>query len=191
MTRHPPPPRPTAVAHSWLAEILATGATAIDATAGNGHDTLFLAGRVGSGGRVLAFDVLPAALAATRARVTAAGLADRVTLLPVSHEHLAEYAAPGTVAAVMFNLGYLPGHNHELTTQTPVTLAALAAAATVLRSGGALAVVCYPGHPEGARETAAVGDWFRRLPGADWQVRDYRIPDTLRPAPELHFARRR
>ncbi|MDU4300787.1 MAG: rRNA methyltransferase, partial [Eikenella corrodens] len=55
-------------AHRLLAQATPEGGIAVDATAGNGHDTLFLAQCVGSGGRVYAFDIQPQALAATQAR---------------------------------------------------------------------------------------------------------------------------
>lgn len=181
------PPRPTALAQRLLADVLAEGDLAIDATAGNGHDTRFLAERVGSVGRVLAFDVQDEAIEATRARLTAAGLAQRVTLLRQSHATLLAHAEPGSVAAVMFNLGYLPGHDHRQTTTAATTLEGLAAAAAVLKPGGALAVVCYPGHPEGATEAAAVADWFAALAGHGWRVIRYGAIGTRRPAPFLLF----
>ena len=71
---HARPPRPTEVVHQWLAEALSPGDLVIDATAGNGHDALKLAGKVAPNGRVMAYDVQPAALEATRERLRAAGL---------------------------------------------------------------------------------------------------------------------
>ena len=60
---------------------------------------------------------------------------------------LAEHAAAGSVATVMFNLGDLLGEGHQLTTRTPGTLIALEAAAGLLKHVVTLSVVCYPGHP--------------------------------------------
>jgi len=179
------PPRPTALAQLILREVLREGDLTIDATAGNGHDTMFLAGRVGAGGRVLAFDVQAAALEAARARVTAAGLAERVVFLQESHAGMAARAARGSVAAVMFNLGYLPGQDHALITEAASTLAGLNGAAELLKPGGVLAVVCYPGHPGGEVETAAVVQWFESLASRRWQVARYGTLATLRPAPFL------
>lgn len=181
------PPRPTVLAQQLVAEVLEEGDLAIDATAGNGHDTVFLAGRVGAGGRVLSFDVQAAAIAAAQARVAAAGFGQRVRFLQQSHARLADHAAPGSVAAVMFNLGYLPGRDHAVTTTTDVTLAGLAGAVAVLKPGGALAVVCYPGHEEGAREAAAVEDWFAGRTESGWRVVRYGAIGTRRPAPFLLF----
>ncbi len=182
------PPRPTALAHRLAEAALDEGALAIDATAGNGHDTVFLAERVGETGRVLAFDVQPAAIEVARQRVAAAGWAERVEFLTVSHADLAAHAEPGAVALVMFNLGYLPGTSHDLTTHAETTLPALDAAVRVLRAGGALSVVCYPGHPAGGAEAEAVEGWFARLAGGGWRVARYGALGTRRPAPFLLFA---
>lgn len=177
------PPRPTELAHRVLRESIGEGDVVIDATAGNGHDTAFLAAVVGPSGRVRAFDVQAAAIAAARARLTALGLADRVEFHQACHTGMAAHAAPASVAVVMFNLGYLPGEDHDQTTTTSVTLQALAAAEVVLRPGGLLSVLCYPGHPEGAREAAAVTDRFEALAASGWRVSRYETIGTRRPAP--------
>ncbi|WP_367872214.1 class I SAM-dependent methyltransferase [Luteolibacter sp. Populi] len=179
------PERPTARAHRELAALLRPGDLAVDATAGNGHDTLFLAQAVGETGKVIAFDIQPEAIAATQARITGAGLASRVTLILASHGQMAEHAAPGSAAAVVFNLGYLPGADHAIITRTPETLAALGQALVILKPGGLLAIVCYPGHPGGDQESAAVLEWSSHHPSET-----IRRHDTLRPAPFLVLVRR-
>lgn len=157
--------RATVVAQRRVAEVLGEGDLAVDATAGNGHDTLFLAGRVGVSGRVLAFDIQRAAIDSARRRIEAAGLAGRVGWFCESHALMAERAAAGSVAAVMFNLGYLPGGDHAVITRGEETLRALDAALGVLRPGGVLTVVGYPGHPGGDEEARAVRGWFEARGG--------------------------
>lgn len=182
-------PRPTELAQALLQAAIQAGDTVIDATAGHGQDTVFLAECVGPGGRVLAFDVQPQAIRSARAKVAAAGLAARVTFHHASHARMAEHAASGSVAAVMFNLGYLPGDDHQVTTTAPETLAALAVAADLLQPGGALSVVCYPGHPAGAAETVAVEAWLGTMAARGWKIVKYSLLGTLRPAPLLLVAR--
>ncbi len=156
--------RPTQHAHEVVAEVVRPGETAIDATAGNGHDTLHLARRVGERGKVIAFDVQPAAIESTRRRLEDAGVAQRVVLWCGSHSEMADRVAPG-VAAVMFNLGYLPGADHRVITRTGETLRALEAAAGLLRPGGVLTAVCYPGHAGGDEEASAVREWIEARGG--------------------------
>jgi predicted methyltransferase len=184
------PPRPTEIAQMILRGTIREGDIVIDATAGNGHDTVFLAECVGASGRVLAFDVQEAAIRSAHARVQEADLAGRVEFFPSSHALMAEHAAPDSAAAVMFNLGYLPGENHEQTTETSETLAGLAVAAGLLKAGGILSVVCYPGHPEGAAEAVAVEAWMKAQTANGWRVAKYEMLETLKPAPFLLVARK-
>ena len=182
------PPRPTALVQEILKPLIGEGDLAIDATTGNGHDTLFLADCVGAAGKVLAFDVQAAALASARARLEAASLAERVDFFLESHAAMGRHAAAGSVAVVMFNLGYLPGENHDLTTESNETLTALAVAVDLLKPGGVLSVVCYPGHPAGAAEAVAVESWMAALATHGWRIAKYGAVGTRRPAPFLLLA---
>ncbi len=155
--------RPLAVAHDWVRRTVRPGARVVDATAGNGHDTLFLAELVGEGGRVDAFDIQPEAIRATCRAAEAAGLRDRVEPHACSHARMAEFVPRGLEAA-MFNLGYLPGGDKSVTTTIEETLPALRAAFELLGPGGLLTVMCYPGHAGGREECDAVKDAWAALP---------------------------
>src|SRR5690606_4720754 len=135
-------PKPTDLVHQLLEAVVGEGDTVIDATCGNGHDALFLARKVGPAGRVLAFDIQEAALASSGRLVANAGMEERVSFHLGSHATLAAHVAPNSVAAVMFNLGYLPGGDHGVITQSDETLKALGSASEVLKPGGWLCVVC-------------------------------------------------
>ena len=182
--------RPTARAHRELAGVLREGDLAIDATAGNGHDTVFLAGRVGERGQVIAFDIQAEAIASSRERVAAASLTDRVAFVQGSHAGLGSHVIPGSVTAIVFNLGYLPGGDHAVITRGEGSLLALEASLVALKEGGLLAVVCYPGHPGGDTESEAVIAWSKDLP-APFSAEVIRREDTLRPAPFLVLVRKR
>jgi hypothetical protein len=148
------------LAQAWIAGRLRDGAVAVDATAGNGQDTVFLAGQVGPAGRVIAYDVQEVAILRTRERLEAAGLSDRVELRLACHRGL---GADAPFQAVMFNLGYRPGGDAAWITRPESTLPALEAAAAGLLPGGLVTVVCYPGHPGGREEAEAVVAWARGL----------------------------
>ncbi len=169
------------------------GDTALDATVGNGHDTLFLAEKVGSSGRVYAFDIQPEAIHNARRRLESARLQERVTLFTESHHRMAELLpedVQGRIRGAMFNLGYLPGDDHQFTTQTTETIAALSAAAHALKPGGILSVVCYPGHEAGAQEAREVEAWITVLTSEGWRVAKYGMLGTLLPAPFLIIGRK-
>ncbi|MDO5059801.1 MAG: class I SAM-dependent methyltransferase, partial [Neisseria sp.] len=122
-------------AHQLLRAHLREGDTALDGTAGNGHDTLLLAECVGRQGKVYAFDVQQAALATTEGRLNNAGLRHRVELIAAGHERAAEFVPQG-IAAAVFNFGWLPGSDKSITTQAETSVAALQAAVSLLKNGG-------------------------------------------------------
>ncbi|MCG5548661.1 class I SAM-dependent methyltransferase [Halorhodospira halochloris] len=165
----------TAIAHERIADSLPPACSAIDATAGNGHDTLFLAHGVGPHGRVLSIDIQSTALEHTRRRLQQHGLLERVTLIQGDHRNMRDFVEQqglDNIRAVMFNLGYHPGGNKEITTQVPSTLSALAAALDILSAnGGTLSVMAYRGHEGGAHEADEVKRFLERssknLPGVE------------------------
>lgn len=160
------------LAVSWAQEMIRArvppGGIAVDATAGNGYDTLFLARHAGESGRVYAFDTQAQAVEATRRRVAAAGPgAAPVVCVCLGHEQAPAWLAErgcAPLAAVTFNLGYLPGGDKSLTTQPATTCVALAGMAPLLAAGGLLTVVMYPAHEGGGAERDAVLEWARGLP---------------------------
>jgi len=157
------PARLTERAHHWLRSCLAPGGLAVDATAGNGHDTLFLARAVGPTGCVVALDVQQVAVDATARRLAAfEGPRAPVELHLGDHGDLHRYLGGRRARAAVFNLGYLPGGARPVTTVAERTLAGLNGVLAALEPGGLLSVLAYPGHPGGRRETAQVLAWCRR-----------------------------
>ena len=53
--------------------------------------------------------------------------------------------AKGRITAVMFNLGYLPGEDHGITTRSETTIAALDQALGFLAARGIVTLVLYTG----------------------------------------------
>jgi hypothetical protein len=157
--------------HALLADHLHASDVAIDATVGNGHDSAFLLAQVGTTGHVYGFDIQIAAIAATRQRL---GQAANVTLIHASHAQLADHIPAHhaqRITTCMFNLGYLPGGDKRIITQTASTLAALTAASHLLANNGLLTILAYPGHPNGDQETRHVAEWCRHLPPEQFTCR--------------------
>ncbi|WP_026825542.1 MULTISPECIES: class I SAM-dependent methyltransferase [Exiguobacterium] len=141
-------------AKQLLHDHLEVGHVAIDMTAGNGHDTLFLANAVGETGHVYAFDIQTEAVASTRARIQEAGVDERVTVIHDSHDTVHTVVANETrpITAAVFNLGYLPGSDKSVTTQGNTTIAALSQLLEVMAIGGVIVIVIYHGHESGKVE---------------------------------------
>lgn len=183
----------TEQAHELVRNVAREGDVVIDATAGNGHDTKFLAELVGDSGLVYAFDLQPTALQRTADLLTGANL-NNVQLLQRDHAELKSVLPAkhqGAVAAVMFNLGYLPGGDRSLTTRAASTRAALQAALECLQPRGLLTVIAYTGHPQGREETLAVEDLCKSLTPVEFETLVVSPPSTDRPSPRLFAVRKR
>ena len=157
--------RLTEKVHQILTNHLEEGDQAIDATAGNGYDTLFLAEQVGPSGKVIAIDIQDSAIRSTREKLESAGLIDRVKLVTDDHATaLRNLIASnvGKVAAITFNLGYLPGSDKSIQTETESTEEALAASIQLLNPGGFLCVTAYRGHSGGIAEAETVEAFMRK-----------------------------
>ncbi|AMK78356.1 SAM-dependent methyltransferase [Methylomonas methanica] len=153
-------------AHDIVGSYLEPGDIALDATLGNGHDTVFLARSVGAGGHVLGFDIQQQALINSYQRLLQHDLQRRVTLCRASHADMLSHIPEqwhGRVRAVMFNLGYLPGADKTVITRIESTLAALDAACGLLAPRAVITVLAYPGHSGGDLETEQLAAWCRQL----------------------------
>lgn len=181
---------PSAVrwAQLLLADRLNSGDIALDATAGNGHDTLFLARCVGLEGHVYGMDVQAAAIAETRRRLLEAEVPEEsFTLVHAGHQTMSSAVQPehhGKLAGIMFNLGYLPGSDKTVITHTETTLMAVNAALDLLRPGGLLTIAVYPGHEGGAEEQRALSEWAASLQPRRFEVQHLRPVNRSASPPE-------
>jgi tRNA G37 N-methylase Trm5 len=144
------------IIHRILSEHIKPGDICIDATAGRGKDTLFLAGLVGETGNVTAFDIQEAAVESTRELLREHGMGSRTNVLLESHEKMAEHAAPGTVSAITFNFGWLPGGDHNVFTHPESSIAAIKAGLPLLRDEGIMTLIIYYGRETGFAERDAL-----------------------------------
>jgi glycine oxidase len=153
----------TKLAHSIVRRAVHLGDTVVDATAGNGHDTVFLSACTGPSGHVHAIDIQADAIQSTRSRLESESVAN-VTLHQDDHSKVLKslLVSSEVVGAIMFNLGYLPGGNKERTTAAATTTEAIAAGVSLLRAGGVMTVVAYRGHAGGQEEARAVEEWSQR-----------------------------
>ena len=161
--------RLTVVAHEWLAETLFDGAFAVDATVGNGYDTLFLAHRVGPNGSVLGFDIQKPALAGAYELLRFTGKAGRVKLVHECHSRIGGHL-DRDIDGAMFNLGYLPRGSHALVTRPETTVSALQSILTRLKRGGRITVLAYRGHQGGPEEYSRLREFLFSLSMAEYTV---------------------
>ncbi len=183
------------------------GDTVVDATCGNGHDTLALARmlmQVDSEeftGRIYAFDVQQQAVAATRELLTECGFSlplpeGRIELIHDSHENIRQYV-PGSCSAIVFNLGYLPGGDKSITTEKESTLSAIrdilgisstletGAAPPLLRKDGILCITMYSGHGTGAEEKTRLLELAAQLDAGKYHTSYISMPNQKNNPPEI------
>ncbi|WP_019317064.1 class I SAM-dependent methyltransferase, partial [Streptococcus mutans] len=95
--------RPIELSHDFLSQVLDKNSIAIDATMGNGNDTVFLSHLVK---KVYAFDVQEQALIKTREKLEQLNIKN-VQLILDGHQTINKYVTE-PIRAAIFNLGYLP-----------------------------------------------------------------------------------
>ncbi len=169
-------PKATEMAHELAAKRIRKKNTVVDATAGNGHDTLFLADEVGASGKVYAVDIQESAIETTRKRLEKQDMAKQVIFKHGNHSDLATLipkGAHGKIPVVMFNLGYLPSGDKAITTTWESTLPAIRAALSIITATGLVTITLYPGHAAGKEEANAVLRFAEWLDPSEFRVARY------------------
>ena len=171
--------RPLEIAHDFLAQVITPEDVAVDATMGNGHDTLFLAKLAK---QVYAFDIQEQALEKTSQRLQEAGLTN-VDLILQGHETVDQFVTE--VKAAIFNLGYLPSADKSIITQPQTTIESLDKLCQMLINGGRIAIMIYYGHEGGDVERDAVLDFVSQLPQQEYTATIYRTLNQINNPPFL------
>ncbi|KAI3820414.1 hypothetical protein L1987_07961 [Smallanthus sonchifolius] len=165
----------TEVAHSIWKHVVQKGDAVVDATCGNGYDTLAMVNMVADEsctGHVYSMDIQETALQNT-ACVLDKSLdphkKEMVELFATCHSKMEEVVPKGlTVRLVAFNLGYLPGGNKTVITKSDTTLMGMKAASRILASGGLISMLVYVGHPGGMEEYEMVEGFASGLAVNEW-----------------------
>ena len=171
--------RPLEMAHDFLAQVITQEDIVVDATMGNGHDTLFLAKLAK---QVYAFDIQEQALEKTSQRLQEAGLTNAELILQ-GHETVDQFVRE--VKAAIFNLGYLPSADKSIITQPQTTIEALDKLCQILVKGGRIAIMIYYGHEGGDIERDAVMDFVSHLPQEEYTAAIYRTLNQINNPPFL------
>lgn len=148
--------------HHFIRQHVKEGDICIDATAGNGNDTLLLCTLCGPSGKVYAFDIQEKALVHTKERLDQAGLS--AALILDGHQHMEQYIQEaGLISCIVFNFGYLPGGDHQLSTKGKTSISAIEASLRLLKKGGLLSLCIYSGGDSGFEEKDQILDYLKNL----------------------------
>jgi hypothetical protein len=102
-----------------------------------------------------------------------------------SFESMSSHIPEGSAAAVVFNLGYLPGGDHSVTTTAETTIRGLEAALRTVKTGGIVTVVLYDGHDAGKEEKKSVIDWAEALDSKKYHVAYVSLINQKNSPPEI------
>lgn len=172
-----------------LEETIEFGETVIDATCGNGNDTLFLSNLVGGEGRVLAFDIQEQAISATKQKAADLGKTN-ISLFQDSHANAGDYITK-EIAAAIFNLGYLPKSDKAIITKAESTIKAIKAILSYLKKDGLIIIVVYHGHEGGKAEKEAVLNYVTQLEQKEYHVLRYEFINQKNNPPFLLAVQKR
>ncbi|HHF7011071.1 TPA: class I SAM-dependent methyltransferase [Streptococcus mutans] len=172
--------RPIELSHDFLSQVLDKNSIAIDATMGNGNDTVFLSHLAK---KVYAFDVQEQALIKTREKLENLGFND-VQLILDGHQTIDKYV-DGPIRAAIFNLGYLPSADKTIITKTDTTLEAIGKILDRLEVGGRISIMIYYGHEGGDKEKDAVLNFVKELDQQHFTVMLYQPLNQINTPPFL------
>lgn len=149
------------IAHDILKNINIENGIYADFTCGNGYDTCFLAS-LEKVQKVYAFDIQKEALQQSIQAVSELGYYDKCRFILDGHEHLDQYITE-PLAGAIFNFGYLPHGDENVTTLLHTSRIAVQKALKQLQKHGMLILVIYPGHDEGKKESCYFSEWVKTL----------------------------
>lgn len=168
----------------YLEKVISKGDIVIDATMGNGYDTMYLAEKVGEEGFVYAFDVQEEAIKSTSKKIEKGGYIDRVKLILDGHENMNKYIKE-EVSCVLFNLGYLPRAKHSIITKPDTTLKAIKLSLKMLKENGVISIAIYTGHDGGQEERDCIYNLINNLSQDEFNVLESRFLNQVNNPPQL------
>ncbi|MBQ1341527.1 MAG: class I SAM-dependent methyltransferase, partial [Erysipelotrichaceae bacterium] len=109
---------------------------------------------------------------------------DNCTLICDSHENIDKYVGEPIDLAV-YNLGYLPKGDKNITTTADGTISSLEKVLKILSVNGLVSLTLYWGHPEGKEERERVLEYVRALDGSQFHVLYMQLINQENTPPEL------
>lgn len=158
------------IVHSVLTNLVEPGSLCIDATAGNGYDTVFLAELTGNSGHVISMDIQEEAVKATEQKIKELGYSDFCDTYCMSHSDIDKIAGRETADAIMFNFGWLPGGDHNIFTRSETSIPAIEKSLDILKPGGVLSLCIYYGRNNGYEERDSIIKFISELDSRHFAV---------------------
>ena len=182
--------RAVAYQHLLWKEQLKTAKVVVDATCGNGNDSLYLLKNGQEGMHLFAMDIQEEAIRRSKELLEQEGISEGVIFLHVSHEEgLAELVEE--LDLVVFNLGYLPKSDHRMMTEAETTISAIQVASEKLSVGGIITIIAYPGTEKGKKEKEALEMFLHAIPQKEFHCWRTEPMNQVNEPPILYVVQKR
>ncbi|PCI92417.1 rRNA methyltransferase [Candidatus Aerophobetes bacterium] len=158
------------LAHMFWKKHVTKDAIIVDATCGNGHDSLYLASECLHLGHLFCIDLQKEAIASTEERLASLTPSKRAKITLIEGSHVSFETLDCNCDLFVYNLGYLPGETKHITTMVTTTLKSVKNALKRLNKGGLISITCYPGHEEGKKEESALLSFFSGLCPSEYML---------------------
>lgn len=158
------------LSHQWIADYVTSGDLCIDATAGRGYDTAYLASLVGAQGRVIAFDIQQEAVDSTTQLLKERNLDSIAQVVLDSHSNMDFYAEEDSVSCITFNFGWLPAGDHTIFTHADTSISAIEKGLCLLKPKGLMSLCIYYGRESGFEERDALLEYLQTIDSRSYTV---------------------
>ena len=159
--------------------------TLIDATAGNGLDTLFLCNLFKDKGYVYAFDIQEDAINRTK-DLLEKNLCTNCKLIVDSHENVLEYIEDRQIDVALFNLGYLPNSDKKVRTNFTSSINAIKNIISRLSNQGRIFISAYKLHDNG-EEASNIHKFISSLDKREYNVIQIKLLNKENSPPEIYI----
>lgn len=174
------------ITKSYIENYIKQGQVVLDATIGNGNDTLLMANMVGDNGKVYGFDIQEIAIENTKKLLKENNFEERVRLIKDSHENLTKYIFC-KLDFIIYNLGYLPNGDKNIITKARSTLKSINSSLELLNNNGLLLINSYIGHNGGIEENIGIENLLKNLNQRQFNVLKHSFVNQKNNPPILYI----
>ena len=178
--------KPVTVAQLFMRPKLTTAEVIVDATCGNGHDCLFLAKHSQPEAQIYAFDIQTQSILNSKKLLAQNCLDNKVEFYQENFVNIKKYVDK-KLDLVVFNLGYLPGENKNITTCVNDLCLTIPLIVELLSVQGIIIIVSYPGHEQGKKEFIWLEKYLPELSNKVYNVGKYQLFNHQKPSPIVYI----
>ena len=154
----------------------------VDMTLGNGNDLVYIM-NLAMNGKVYGFDIQRVAIQRTKEKIKPS---HRIQLINDSHENIDLYIHENIDFGV-YNLGYLPSGNRNITTSVHSTMFSLKVLLNKLNHDGNIVISTYPRHREGYCEDIEIKKYLTTLNQHEFDVLHFDYLNRRNSPPKVYW----